>query len=175
MGSDGPDGVSAHAGQGIFTLEEHAHSWPLHLLAQNIEADSVLLEWPSLEEFEPELREPDFDYVCISFMNRDLDKLPLMSDAVRRIWPKAKIVIGGYGVICLPDPEAAKRARPRLHLPHRRRSLPAHPAGRAGGPADPVPPAAIGGFLALAGPSGRAARWAPRGAAGLHPDAAPSA
>lgn len=96
--------------QGIFTLEEHAHSWPIHLLAQNIEADSVLLEWPSLEEFEQELRETDFDYVCISFMNRDLDKLPLMSEAVRRIRPKAKIVIGGYGVICLPDPEAAKRA-----------------------------------------------------------------
>ncbi|MFL6262986.1 MAG: hypothetical protein ACJ76Y_25075 [Thermoanaerobaculia bacterium] len=97
-------------GQGIFTLEEHAHSWPLHLLAQNVEADSVMLEWPSLEEFEAELSAADWDYVCISFMNRDLDKLPLMSEAVRRLCPRAKIVIGGYGVICLPDAEAAKRS-----------------------------------------------------------------
>ncbi len=97
-------------GQGIFTLEEHAHSWPVHLLAQNIEADSAVLEWPSLEEFEQELRDVDYDYVCITFMNRDLDKLPLMSEAVRRLRPRAKIVIGGYGVICLPDAEKAKRA-----------------------------------------------------------------
>lgn len=96
--------------QGIFTLEEHAHSWPLHLLAQNIEAESVVLEWPSLEEFEDELRETDFDFVCISFMNRDLDKLPVMSAAVRQLRPNAKIVIGGYGVICLPDAVAAKHA-----------------------------------------------------------------
>ena len=97
-------------GQGIFTLEEHAHSWPVHILAQNIEADSVVLEWPSLEEFEQELCDADYDYVCITFMNRDLDKLPLMSEAVRRHCPRAKIVIGGYGVICLPDAEKAKRA-----------------------------------------------------------------
>jgi haloalkane dehalogenase len=103
-------------GQGIFTLEEHAHSWPVHLLAQNIEARSVVLEWPSLEELEQELRDADYDYVCITFMNRDLDKLPLMSEAVRRLRPRAKIVIGGYGVICLPDAEKAKRAADHDHI-----------------------------------------------------------
>lgn len=97
-------------GQGIFTLREHAHAWPLHLLAQNIEVESVVLEWPQLADFEEELHASAYDYVCISFMNRDLDKLPRMSAAVRRIQPNARIVIGGYGVICLPDDEAARRA-----------------------------------------------------------------
>jgi radical SAM superfamily enzyme YgiQ (UPF0313 family) len=93
-------------GQGLFTLEEHAHAWPLHILAQNVEADSVLLEWPSFEEFEAELSNGEFDYVAISFMNRDIDKLVEMSRAVRRLQPKARIVIGGYGVICLSDHKA---------------------------------------------------------------------
>jgi haloalkane dehalogenase len=93
-------------GQGIFTLEEHAHAWPIHLLAQNIEAVSVLLEWPSFEEFEAELASGEYDYVAISFMNRDIDKLAEMSRAVRSLQPKARIVIGGYGVICLSDRKA---------------------------------------------------------------------
>src|SRR5262249_3837815 len=87
-------------GQGLFTLEEHAHSWPLHILAQNVEADSVMLEWPSFEEFEAELANGEYQYVAISFMNRDVDKLVEMSRAVRRLQPRARIVIGGYGGIC---------------------------------------------------------------------------
>lgn len=93
-------------GQGLFTLEEHAHSWPIHILAQNVEADSVLLEWPSFEEFEAELANGEFDFVAITFMNRDVDKLVEMSRAVRRLQPKAKLVVGGYGVICLSDRKA---------------------------------------------------------------------
>ena len=92
--------------QGLFTLEEHAHAWPIHLLAQNVEADSVVLEWPSWEEFETELSNGEFDYVAISFMNRDIDKLVEMSRAVRRLQPRARIVIGGYGIICLSDRKA---------------------------------------------------------------------
>ena len=95
--------------QGLFTLEEHAHAWPIHILAQNVEASSVLLEWPSMEEFEEELTQGQFDYVAISFMNRDIDKLVEMSAAVRRLQPKAKIVIGGYGVICLSDKKAGEQ------------------------------------------------------------------
>lgn len=90
-------------GQGIFTLQEHAHSYPLHLLAQNVDAESVVLEWPNLEDFEEELTKADYDYVCISFMNRDMNKLRTMSKRVRSISPKSEIVIGGYGVICLSD------------------------------------------------------------------------
>src|ERR1700691_2392246 len=90
-------------GQGIFTLSEHAHSWPLHILAQNLDVESIVLEWPTLEEFEAELARTSYEYVCITFMNRDMNKLPQMCASVRRLCPEAKIVIGGYGVICLPD------------------------------------------------------------------------
>jgi hypothetical protein len=97
-------------GQGIFTFNEHAHAWPLHLLAQNVAPESVVLEWPSLEEFEAECATGDYDYVCITFMNRDLNKLAEMSRVVRRVSPRSKIVIGGYGVICLDDAAAAGHA-----------------------------------------------------------------
>ena len=95
-------------GQGIFTLSEHAHSWPLHFLAQNIDEGSTVLEWPTLEQFDDELRRQRYDYVCISFMNCDLNKLPEMSSIVRRRCPDAKIVIGGYGVICLSDSKSGQ-------------------------------------------------------------------
>lgn len=98
-------------GQGIFTLREHAHAWPLHLLAQNVACESVVLEWPSLEEFEQECAADDYDFVCITFMNRDLTKLGAMTEVVRRRLPRAKIVVGGYGVICVPDHRA-----PREHV-----------------------------------------------------------
>ncbi len=90
-------------GQGIFTLQEHAHSYPLHILAQNIDLPSVVLEWPSLEDLKKELEAESYDYVCITFMSRDLNKLRTMSDLIREYSPKSKIVIGGYGVVCMSD------------------------------------------------------------------------
>lgn len=90
-------------GQGIFTLSDHAHAWALHLLAQNIQCESVVLEWPSLEELETECSHGSFDFVCITIMNRDINKLRTMTGVIRHHCPQAKIVIGGYGVICLQD------------------------------------------------------------------------
>jgi hypothetical protein len=103
-------------GQGIFTLNEHAHAWPLHLLAQNVDCESVVLEWPTLEEFEAECASGNYDYVCITFMNRDLNKLRAMSESVRRLSPRSQIVIGGYGVICLPDDQAARHETDYDHI-----------------------------------------------------------
>jgi hypothetical protein len=103
-------------GQGIFTFNEHAHAWPLHLLAQNVAPESVVLEWPTLEEFEAECATGDYDYVCITFMNRDLNKLREMSSVVRRVSPRSQIVIGGYGVICLNDAAAADHAADCDHV-----------------------------------------------------------
>jgi hypothetical protein len=103
-------------GQGIFTLNEHAHAWPLHLLAQNVDCESVVLEWPTLEEFEAECASGRYDYVCITFMNRDLNKLHEMAAAVRRVSPRSQIVIGGYGVICLPDDQSARHETNYDHI-----------------------------------------------------------
>lgn len=103
-------------GQGLFTLNEHAHAWPLHLLAQNVARESVVLEWPTLEEFEAECATGGYDYVCITFMNRDLNKLREMSAVVRRVSPRSQIVIGGYGVICLDDAAAADHAADCDHV-----------------------------------------------------------
>ncbi|GAX62224.1 Fe-S oxidoreductase [Candidatus Scalindua japonica] len=90
-------------GQGIFTLQEHAHSYPLHILAQNIDNPSVVLEWPSLDGLINELKSGNYDYVCITFMTRDLNKLREMSELIREYSPESKIVIGGYGVVCMVD------------------------------------------------------------------------
>lgn len=103
-------------GQGIFTMEEHAHAWPLHLIAQNIDSPSRVLEWPTREGLIHQLRTGSWDYICISFMNRDIDKLRDMSALVREHQPNAQIVIGGYGVICLPDHKALDYAPEYDHI-----------------------------------------------------------
>ncbi|MCX4243005.1 B12-binding domain-containing radical SAM protein [Paraliomyxa miuraensis] len=103
-------------GQGIFTMEEHAHAWPLHILAQNVDSPSRVLEWPTREAFIQELGQGSWDYVCISFMNRDINKLRDMSALIRELQPNAQIVIGGYGVICLPDHKSVDHAPDYDHI-----------------------------------------------------------
>ena len=85
--------------QDIFTTSSHFHYVVLHFLAQNLASPCVVLEHPSLEDFEEELRK-GYDFVGINFTLVNIPKTMQMCDAVRRVAPQTKIVLGGYGTSC---------------------------------------------------------------------------
>lgn len=88
--------------QGLFTLHGHTHQSGLHLMAQNLSGPSVVLENPTLDDFEAELA-GRYDYVAISFKVRHTGRLLQMCELIRRKSPSSKIVVGGYGAICGPN------------------------------------------------------------------------
>lgn len=90
-------------GQDIFTLSGHFHIPPLHTVAQNIDHASVVLETPTLEGFEKELKEGDYDYVGITCNVVHMEKIFKMGRRVRELSPKTKVVLGGYGIQCLNE------------------------------------------------------------------------
>ena len=85
--------------QDIFTTTSHFHYVVLHFLAQNLASPCVVLEHPSLEDFEEELRK-GYDFVGINFTLVNIVKTMQMCDVVRRVAPQTKIVLGGYGTSC---------------------------------------------------------------------------
>jgi radical SAM superfamily enzyme YgiQ (UPF0313 family) len=90
-------------GQGVFTFTSHSHCWALYLIAENINAWTTVLEYPHLDEFEEELKN-DYDYVGIQVIGIYTPMVAKMVESARRVSPKTKIVIGGYGVAGLDDP-----------------------------------------------------------------------
>ncbi len=94
--------------QGAFSLRQVIRVWGLDLIAQNLEAPTVVLHYPSLAEFEHELAAGHYTHVGISFVVATFHKVRAMVAVIRRVAPRARIVFGGYGTV-LPD---------ELLLPH---------------------------------------------------------
>lgn len=92
-----------HRGQGPFALSTHIHCMALYLLAENINAQTTVLEYPHIEDFEEELRK-GYDYCGIQMVSINTNKAADMVRMARRIAPQTKIIIGGYGVLSLYDP-----------------------------------------------------------------------
>src|SRR3990170_2342490 len=87
-------------GQGIFTGKGHFHFPPLHTIAQNIDADSVVLEVPTMDIFREELKN-DYEFLGISCNVVHMERIFEMCRETRKVSPKTKIILGGYGVQCL--------------------------------------------------------------------------
>ncbi len=88
--------------QGAFSLRQVIRVWGLDLIAENIDAEAVVLHYPSFEELEDELRRYPYTHVGINFVVATFHKIPPMVERIRRIRPDATIVLGGYGTV-LPD------------------------------------------------------------------------
>ncbi len=82
--------------QGPFSLRMHHRSWGLLLLRENIRAPSALLDFPTRERFEEELRAQAYDVVAISAIPPNFRKVEEMCRLVRRHLPRAVIVVGGH-------------------------------------------------------------------------------
>lgn len=88
--------------QGIFSFRQVIRSWGLDYIAENIDAHSVVLHYPSEREFVKEIRSQRCDYIGINFVVATFHKVQSMVELIRIHAPDAKIVLGGYGTV-LPD------------------------------------------------------------------------
>jgi radical SAM superfamily enzyme YgiQ (UPF0313 family) len=88
--------------QGIFSLRQVIRCWAIDYIAENIEAPSVVLHYPSEREFVRELKSDQYDFVGINFVVATFHKVRRMVKLVKKHAPRARIILGGYGTV-LPD------------------------------------------------------------------------
>jgi radical SAM superfamily enzyme YgiQ (UPF0313 family) len=82
--------------QGGFSIRMFHRSWGLMLIQANLEAPTTLLDFPTLERFEEELRTVPYDVVGISGILPNVGKVKLMCELVRRHQPHATVAVGGH-------------------------------------------------------------------------------
>ena len=88
--------------QGPFSLRMFHRSWGLMLIQANLSAPCTVLDFPTWERFEEEIREGDYDIVGISSIILNQHKVRTMCEMVRRYLPHATIVVGGH-IANVPD------------------------------------------------------------------------
>src|SRR6185369_9136404 len=91
--------------QGAFSLRMFHRSWGILMIQRNISAPTTVLDFPTREAFEAELRVNDYDVVGISSIIVNVGKVAEMCRIVRRLAPRATIVIGGH-VTAIPEVES---------------------------------------------------------------------
>jgi radical SAM superfamily enzyme YgiQ (UPF0313 family) len=107
-----PFGERFTRGQGVFTMTGHLHALGTHMIAQNIQTPSLVLEYPTLDDFRNELRKgKGYDVIGISFWINHTDGALEMCRAAREASPSSTIVLGGHGVLNLYDavPDESER------------------------------------------------------------------
>jgi radical SAM superfamily enzyme YgiQ (UPF0313 family) len=82
--------------QGGFSLRMFHRSFGLMMIQTNVDAPCTLLDFPSLDRFEDELRKNPYDIVGISGILPNIGKVKVMCDLIRRHLPRAAIVVGGH-------------------------------------------------------------------------------
>ena len=85
---------------GIFGIISHSHHFANHVLAQNIETPSVVLEYPRWEDFTREVSK-GWDYIGISALPVHLDGVLRMCKHIRETSPQTKILLGCHGGMAL--------------------------------------------------------------------------
>ncbi len=89
--------------QGIFSPRTVNIQFSIEYIAENLDAPTVVLQYPSKREFIRELKK-GYDYVGISFLMAIFHKVKDMVALVRHHAPNTKIILGGYGTV-LTDEE----------------------------------------------------------------------
>jgi haloalkane dehalogenase len=88
--------------QGIFSPRTVNIHFSLDYIAANLDAPTVVLQYPSRREFIKELKK-GYDYVGITFIMAVLHKMKEMVALIRHYAPQTKIVLGGYGTVLKDD------------------------------------------------------------------------
>ena len=88
--------------QGPFSLRMFHRSWGLMLIQANLSAPCTVLDFPTWERFEEEIRQVPYDIVGISSIVLNQQKVKAMCEMVRRHLPQATIVVGGH-IANIPD------------------------------------------------------------------------
>ncbi len=89
--------------QGIFSPRTVNVHFSLEYIAENLDAPTVVLQYPSKRELIKELKK-GYDYVGVSFLMAVMHKMKEVVALIREHAPNSKIVLGGYGTI-LKDSE----------------------------------------------------------------------
>jgi len=82
--------------QGLASFRFQHRSFGLYFLAENIDADVTVLDFPSKSRFEAEVRK-GYDIVGISFITPNFVKARAMAAYVRAASPATTIILGGHG------------------------------------------------------------------------------
>jgi radical SAM superfamily enzyme YgiQ (UPF0313 family) len=82
--------------QGPFSLRMFHRSCGLMLIQANIDAPCTLLDYPTLDRLEGELKTKRYDIVGISAIPPNLKKVQKMCSVIRQHQPDATIVVGGH-------------------------------------------------------------------------------
>ena len=89
--------------QGLFSPRTFNIHFSLEYIAQNLDAPTVVLQYPSKSELIRELKK-GYDYVGVSFLLAVMHKMKEVVALIRQYAPESKIVLGGYGTV-LKDEE----------------------------------------------------------------------
>ncbi len=87
--------------QGLFSPRSHHIQFSLEYIAENLEAPTTVLQYPSRGELVRELRR-GYEVVGVSFVLATYHRMKEVVALVRRHSPGSKIVLGGYGTVA-PD------------------------------------------------------------------------
>ena len=89
--------------QGLFSPRTVNRHFALEYIAQNLDAPTVVLQYPSRRELIRELKK-GYDCVGVSFLMAVMHNMKETVALIRKYSPHSKIVLGGYGTI-LKDAE----------------------------------------------------------------------
>jgi radical SAM superfamily enzyme YgiQ (UPF0313 family) len=84
--------------QGLFSPRTVNVHFGLDYIAENLDAPTVVLQYPSKRELIRELQK-GYDYVGISFLMAVMHKMKEIVALIRKYAPNSKIVLGGYGTV----------------------------------------------------------------------------
>jgi radical SAM superfamily enzyme YgiQ (UPF0313 family) len=84
--------------QGIFSPRTVNIHFGLEYIAENLDAPTVVLQYPSRNELIRELKK-GYDYVGVSFLMAVMHKMKETVALIREYSPNSKIVLGGYGTV----------------------------------------------------------------------------
>ena len=88
--------------QGLFSPRTVNIHFSLEYIAENLDAPTVVLQYPSKRELIEELKK-GYDYVGISFIMAVMHKMKETVALIRQYAPQSKIVLGGYGTVLKDD------------------------------------------------------------------------
>lgn len=90
--------------QGVFAPRRYASNAGLHLIANNLESPTVVLDFPTLDGFCKEVRK-GYDIIGIGAILCNFAKVKKMVEEARRLSPNSIIVVGGF---CARIPDIEK-------------------------------------------------------------------
>jgi radical SAM superfamily enzyme YgiQ (UPF0313 family) len=88
--------------QGLFSPRTVNVHFSLEYIAENLDAPTVVLQYPSKSELIRELKK-GYDYVGVSFLMAVMHKMKETVALIRKYAPQSKIVLGGYGTVLKDD------------------------------------------------------------------------